>query len=301
MSKHILITGGTGFIGSALVPHWRAAGHRITVLTRDPARGARVLGNDVNLVREFVEVTEKVDWLVNLAGEGIADSRWTSSRKAALRSSRIGLTERLVRWAQATDQHFELVLTGSAVGYYGSVPGATPSFTETSPAGTGFAASLCIDWEQAARPLLERAERVIWLRTGIVLGTHGGMLKRMWLPFSIGLGGPIGSGDQVISWIHRDDYIRALDFLTEHPVSGAVNMTAPYPSSNGEFTSTLGKALHRPTVFPMPSLVAGLLFGEMSELLLQGQKATPSALISAGFSFRYPNLGQALEEIAAEW
>ena len=127
------------------------------------------------------------------------------------------------------------------------------------------------------------------------------MLKRMWLPFSLGLGGVIGSGDQIISWIHRDDYIRALDFITEHSLSGAVNMTAPYPAMNREFTRTLGRAINRPTLFPMPAFAAGMVFGEMSELLLQGQKVLPTALMTAGFTFQYPNLSQALEVIAAEW
>ncbi|MEC9256348.1 MAG: TIGR01777 family oxidoreductase [Pseudomonadota bacterium] len=301
MSKHILITGGTGFIGSKLVPHWVSHGHRITVLSRDPARGKRLLGDEVSFVKDFSEVTDKIDWLVNLAGEGIADKRWSESRKAELRASRVTLTESLVRWAKSSGQHFELVLSGSAVGYYGSVPGSTPSFNESYAPGTGFSANLCIEWEQAADALQEISERVVWLRTGIVLGQHGGMLKRMWLPFSLGLGGVIGSGDQVISWIHRDDYIRALDFITKHSLSGAVNMTAPYPATNREFTRTLGNVLHRPTLFPMPAFAAGMVFGEMSELLLQGQKVLPTALLTSGFTFQYPNLSQALEVIAAEW
>lgn len=301
MKKHILITGGTGFIGTALVPHWLALGHRITVLSRDPARGKRLLGPDVTFVREFSDIERKVDWVVNLAGEGIADQRWSEKRKSALRDSRIALTERLARWAVQTDQHPELVISGSAVGYYGSVPGDTPVFTEESAPGAGFAASLCIDWEQAIRPLQERSERLVILRTGIVLGEHGGMLKRLWLPFNAGLGGVIGSGDQVLSWIHRDDYVRALDFITQSTLSGPVNMTAPYPVSNSEFTSTLASVLSRPAIFPMPAFVARLLFGEMSELLLEGQKVSPGVLMANDFSWVYPNLRQALGHIADEW
>ncbi|MEK9713030.1 MAG: TIGR01777 family oxidoreductase [Thalassolituus sp.] len=301
MSKHILITGGTGFIGRALIPRWLAEGHNITVLTRDAARAHRILSAHVQTVADFNDIEGKVDRVLNLAGEGIADKRWSASRKQALRDSRIALTERLVRWAQSTGQKFELVLSGSAVGYYGSVDGASPVFSESSPPGKDFSACLCIDWEQAVKPLEAISERVVLLRTGIVLGPRGGMLQRMWLPFSLGLGGVIGSGKQVISWIHLEDYLRALDFLCDSSVSGPVNMTAPAPATNKELTQALASALHRPALMPMPEIMAKLVFGEMSDLLLKGQKVVPDMLADSGFSYMYPNLGQALGEVANAW
>jgi len=301
MSKHILITGGTGFIGRSLIPRWLAEGHSITVLTRDAARAHRILGAHVQTVVDFNDIEGKVDRVLNLAGEGIADKRWSASRKQALRDSRIALTERLVRWAQSTGQNFELVLSGSAVGYYGSVDGASPVFSQASPPGKDFSACLCIDWEQAVKPLEAISERVVLLRTGIVLGPRGGMLQRMWLPFSLGLGGVIGSGKQVISWIHLEDYLRALDFLCDSSVNGPVNMTAPAPATNKDLTQALASALHRPALMPMPEIMAKLVFGEMSDLLLKGQKVVPDMLTDSGFSYMYPNLGQALGEVADAW
>ena len=304
MSKHILITGGTGFIGSALVPRLLQAGHTITVLTRSPERANRQFQNTVSAVSavsSLSDVTSPVDWLINLAGEGIADKRWSDSRKQALRDSRIGLTESLVRWANDTDQQFELVLTGSAIGIYGGFAGAHPSCDESSPLGNDFSANLCIDWEAAGEKLSSRAKRVVRLRTGLVLGPNGGMLNRMWLPFSFGLGGTIGQGEQVLSWIHIEDYLNAIDHICSHSVSGAVNMTAPYPVSNAEFTAALASALKRPALLPMPTVMAKLAFGEMSELLLRGQKVLPEALLRDEFTFRYPNVRQALEQIASVW
>lgn len=301
MKKHILITGGTGFIGAALIKNWLELGHNITVLSRNPARGVRLLGPDVTFVREFSDVSGQVDWIINLAGEGIADQRWSERRKIALRESRIALTERLVRWVIQSDQRPELFISGSAIGYYGSVSSDIPSFTEDSTPGSGFAASLCIDWEYAVQPLQERCERVVIVRTGVVLGEHGGMLKRLWLPFNAGLGGMIGSGSQMLSWIHRDDYVKALDFIIQSELTGPVNMTTPYPVSNSQFTSTLAAVLKRPAIFPMPAFIARLLFGEMSELLLEGQKVMPSVLVEHGFKWMYPNVREALSHIADEW
>ena len=303
MKQRILITGGTGFIGSRLVERWWQQGHEVTVLTRRPAWANERWSGMVHAASDLAQLDGQYDRLVNLAGEGIADARWSDSRKAALRRSRIQLTEQLVDWAQASGQHFSVVLTGSAVGYYGGFDGddRRQSVAEDHAPGTDFSATLCRDWELAAEPLADISKRTVVLRTGIVLGPNGGMLQRMWLPFQFGLGGVIGSGQQMLSWIHMRDYCRAIDHICDSDVRGAVNMTAPTAVTNREFTKALGKALHRPTLFPMPSLAAKMAFGEMSELLLQGQQAIPAQLQKSGFRYEFDDLSRALDDIVSLW
>ena len=301
MSKRILMTGGTGFIGSHLIERWLSEGHDITVLTRRPEHVQKRWKGRVQGISEFAEAQGRFQWLVNLAGEGIADARWSDSRKQLLRESRVGLTERLVRWAEHSGQRFEVVLSGSAVGFYGGFPGAQPALTEACGPGRDYSANLCIDWEDAAAPLAKLSDRLICLRTGIVLGPRAGMLSRMWLPFRMGMGGIIGSGEQMISWIHIDDYCRATDFLLNADITGAVNMTAPVPASNADLTRALAGVLNRPACLPMPGFVASVAFGELSELLLKGQNVVPKNLSDAGFSWVYTDLRQALEQIARVW
>lgn len=298
MSDAILITGGTGFIGQMLVDRWLAAGHRITVLSRRPAWVAQRWLGRVQAVSSFNELSGRFDVVVNLAGEGIADRRWSAARKQALRHSRIDLTHNLVAWASRTGQRFRAVLSGSAIGYYGSFAGVDSyPLHEQDSAGQDFAARLCADWEDAAQPLAALSERLLVLRTGVVLGQQGGMLKRLRLPFSLGLGGVIGDGEQVLSWIHADDYCNAVDFLLQSDLAGPVNMTAPHPASNRDFTHTLAQTLHRPALAPLPAFAAKLLFGEMSDLLLKGQRVLPLQLQEQGFEFAYPQLAPALQQL----
>lgn len=304
MSKRILITGGTGFIGSRLVDDWLAAGHQVVVFSRRPHWVQQRWGDRVRSCNNLAQLNEPFDWLVNLAGEGIADRRWSERRKQQLRQSRVDLTRDLLDWAKRSDQRFELVLSGSAVGYYGSFANDDQQgkgLTEQQPHGDGFAAHLCRDWEQIAQEFDAISERLVLLRTGIVLGPRGGMLKRLWLPFRFGLGGVIGSGHQVLSWIHLNDYCRALHFICQSGIRGAVNMTAPKAVTNREFTQALGCELKRPTLAPMPTLVASTLFGEMSELLLQGQRVLPQVLLQHGFQYDFTDIHDAFRQIHADW
>jgi uncharacterized protein len=302
MSKRILITGGSGFIGSQLVAGWLADGHEVVVLTRQPQRLQQRLPG-VQTIAALDEAAGYFQWLINLAGEGIADQRWSPARKAVLRDSRIALTEALVAWAVRTRQSFEVVLSGSAIGYYGSARGVAGQarLTEDSPAGQDFAATLCRDWEQSVSSLQDMTERLVLLRTGVVLGNGGGMLGRLWLPFKMGMGGRIGDGSQYLSWIHISDYCRAVNALLDNSLalSGAINMTSPEAVTNAEFTRQLARALSRPALLPMPELVTRLLFGEMSVLLLEGQRVQPAQLQNAGFGWHYPSLQSALAEIVA--
>lgn len=294
MQERILITGGTGFIGSALVSDWLAAGHDVTVLTRRPEQ-TRQRWPAVTAVAGMDELQGPYDVLVNLAGEGIADQRWSAARKKALYDSRVRLTQALVNWAQSTHQHFRVVLSASAVGVYGATAHLhSPPLTESAPAGADFAARLCHDWEEAAASFQAVTDRLLILRTGIVLARDGGMLKRLWLPFSLGLGGVIGSGNQVLSWIHLHDYLRAVHYLLDSTVTGVVNMTAPNPVTNRTFTRALASVLHRPALLPLPTALAKLLFGEMSELLLQGQWVVPAVLEEQNFVFDFTDICQVL-------
>ncbi len=304
--QRILITGGTGFIGQTLINCWLAQGAVITVLSRRPAWVQRRWGGMVKSVSGFEQLSGQFDVLINLAGEGIADKRWTRARKQALQDSRIALTRDLAVWACRSGQRFRVVLSGSAIGYYGGYSGADDRpHGEQHAQGADFAAQLCADWEAAAEPLRSLTERFLILRTGIVLGIHGGMLKRLWLPFSLGLGGMIGDGRQNLSWIHLHDYCRAVDFLLSHDadssVNGVLNMTAPQPVTNHDFTHSLARALQHPALFPMPAFIAKLLFGEMSGLLLKGQDVRPQRLQTLGFKYDFADIDAALKDIVKHW
>ena len=297
----ILVTGGTGFLGQPLVAALVAAGHGVTLLTRDPARAAARWGAAVRRWPSLDAWQPEVafDAAINLAGAPIADLRWSAARKRLLRDSRIELTERLVQRARAAQCPPAVLLSGSAVGYYGDTGAA--ALTESAPAGHDFAARLCADWERAALAAESAGVRVCLLRTGLVLHASGGVLGRLLPLFRLGLGGRLGSGRQWMSWIHLDDWIAlVLRLLSDPQAHGAFNLTAPEPVTNAAFTRALGQALHRPTPLPAPAAALRLLLGERAQMLLASQRALPQNAEQLGYPFRFSSLGEALESLTSE-
>ncbi|WP_085701799.1 TIGR01777 family oxidoreductase [Pseudomonas sp. B15(2017)] len=296
---HILLTGGTGLIGRQLCRHWSGQGHRLTVWSRRPEKVAKICGAQVRGVAHLEDLgDEPVDVIVNLAGAPIADRPWTHRRKALLWSSRITLTESLLAWLENCGQKPSLLISGSAVGWYGD--GGERELTEDSPPVIDdFASQLCIAWEETAQRAEAMDIRVVLVRTGLVLSAEGGFLSRLLLPFKLGLGGPLGNGRQWMPWIHIDDQIALIDFLLHrNQASGPYNACAPNPVRNREFARTLGSVLHRPAFMPMPALALKVGLGEMSLLLLGGQRATPKRLLEAGFTFRFTDLRAALDDLS---
>lgn len=299
MDKSVLITGGTGFIGVALCRELLAKRYKLTVLSRQPAAKVRSLCGPVEVINslESLRAHAGYDAVINLAGEGIADKRWTPKRLQALLDSRIGFTKTLTRTIESWSKNPEVMVSGSAVGFYGDQGKAR--VTEDTPPHGEFTHRMCRDWEQAALKLEPLGVRVCLSRTGIVAGAGGGFLKRMVLPFKLGLGGRMGTGRQYMPWIHRDDVVSALIWMLETPeASGAYNVVSPNPVTNNEFTRCLADTLKRPAIFPVPASVLNIALGEMSRLLLTGQQAVPERLTNAGFTFRYPTLAKALEDAA---
>ena len=292
----ILVTGGTGFIGKALVRRLIHRGDEVTVLSRHPASVPAIFGNTVHAWGSLSAWTPETtfDAVINLAGEPIIDRPWTEARKQALRDSRIGITGQLLAAMAKATRKPTVFLSGSAIGIYGDTGSA--DITEQAPAADDFGARLCAEWEQAALPAEALGVRLCLLRTGLVLHADGGMLKKMRLPFTLGLGSRLGDGRQFMSWIHRQDYVEAVLFLLDHPeCGGAFNLTAPTPVDNRAFTGALAHSLHRKALLVTPELLLKPLLGERSLLLFGGQKVLPAALQAAGFHFRFPELADALE------
>ena len=297
---HILLTGGTGLIGRQLCRHWLAKGYRLSVLSRRPERVRELCGEGVRAVAVLEELgQEPIDAVINLAGAPIADRPWTRKRKAVLWSSRITLTETLVAWLESREQKPSVLVSGSAVGWYGD--GGERELTEESPpVNDDFASHLCIAWEETAQRAQALGIRVVLVRKGLVLAAEGGFLSRLLLPFKMALGGPIGNGRQWMPWIHIKDQIALIDFLVhQNATSGPYNACAPHPVRNAEFAKTLGQVLHRPAFLPLPAFVLRVGLGELSLLLLGGQRATPARLLAAGFTFQFTDLRAALDDLSA--
>jgi hypothetical protein len=300
MSRHILLTGGTGFIGRILCRELLANGDQITVLSRQSAADVRAVCGRVDALPDLAKLRghKGFDAIINLAGEGIADKRWSETRKQAIRDSRIELTQQLVEVVKTWLQPPQVVVSGSAVGFYGAQ--GDLEVTETTLPRDEFTHRLCSDWEQTAMELAGMGVRVCLSRTGIVVGPNGGFLQRMILPFKLGVGGKLGSGEQYMPWVHRQDVVGALLWmLTNEAALGAYNVVSPSPVTNATFTKTLGSVLRRPTILPAPAVALKLALGEMSGLLLTGQRAIPARLQAEGFEFHFTDLEPALEDAVA--
>jgi len=294
----ILITGGTGLIGRRLCKALLAQGHDLTVLSRKPESVAAKCGANVHAIAALDEWQPELtlDAIINLAGEPIVDARWTAQRKQILWNSRVTLTEQLVQRIAAAQHKPQVLLSGSAIGYYGDRGDAV--LDESAEAGADFAARLCAAWEAAALGAESLGVRVCLLRTGLVLSRQGGLLVRMLLPFKFGLGARIGSGKQWMSWIHIDDYVAMLlKLLNEVHARGPYNMTAPQPATNREFTATLATVLHHPAPFVMSAWFLKTLMGERACLLLEGQRVLPDRIEAAGYRFAITTLPDALQDL----
>lgn len=291
----ILLTGGTGLIGQALCQYWQRQGHELWVWSRDPHKVHRLCSGARSVQRlGDLDPAQPFDAVVNLAGAPIADRPWTAARRALLWRSRVELTRQLVDWIGQQPTAPRVLLSASAVGWYGD-QGDTLLTEASPPGGTDFGSTLCIAWEQEAERASTHGVRVACLRIAPVLAPQGGMLARLLLPFRLGLGGRLGSGQQWMPWIHLDDLVGLFDhLLRSNDAQGAFNACAPEAVRNSDFTRALGQALHRPTLLPAPAWALRLALGEMSVLLLGGQHLQPQRTQASGFRWRYPRLESAL-------
>lgn len=293
-----LLTGGTGLIGAEICQKLQAAGHTVIILSRQREKVHRRCGLSAIAITDLSEIGshEHVDVVINLAGAPIADARWSDKRKQILEQSRIDTTERLVEWMSKRDKKPAALISGSAVGWYGD-QGDTP-LSEHSGFHDEYGHQLCQRWEQAAFKAKEAGIRVCVVRTGLVLAKQGGMLQRLLLPFKMGLGGPISDGKQYMPWVHLEDIANLFIFLSKKSsLQGIFNGTAPTPVSNAEFTHVLASTLNRPAFMRVPACVLKVGLGELSELLLGGQRALPENARAAGFEFHYTELQSALNDI----
>jgi uncharacterized protein (TIGR01777 family) len=302
-AQSLLITGGTGFIGQGLCRALLADGHELTLLARDPLKTAYLFGGRVHCVTQLYDLDPgtRFDVVMNLAGERILGPRWTPARRRKLIESRIGTTGSLVAWIGQATHKPRLMISASAVGYYGVQDPSDPAvLTEAAAGRQDFVSEICRRWEDAARGVSTYGVPLAILRLGIVLG-HQGALPLMRLPFLAGMGGRLGSGRQVVSWIHIEDVLDAIAHIMANPnarsVEGIYNLTAPQPATQSEFARTLARVLHRPSLLPTPAGILRLILGEQAMLLLEGQRASPARLLKDSYRFHFPELEAALRDL----
>jgi uncharacterized protein (TIGR01777 family) len=299
----IFLTGATGFIGRALVPRLGREGHSVVVWARSPARAQGLLGGGVEIVvgdagsAAVTQALRGCHGAVNLSGEPLIGKRWTTPQRALLEQSRVQFTESLVNAMAANSARPGVLVSASAVGYYGNR--GDERLTEASSQGNDFLANLCSHWESAAQLAETKlGARVVIMRMGVVLGRGGGALSRMLPPFRLGLGGPIGSGRQYLPWIHVRDLVTVITTaLSDERYRGPLNLVAPQPVTSHDFAKALGGALKRPAVLPIPALGLKAIFGEAAGVLLDSQRVEPHALTTLGFRWEFPTLRSAFEEI----
>jgi uncharacterized protein len=297
----LVITGATGFIGSAVVDQLWSQYHSLSLLSRNPPREINVAKKqwlvwNPGVPGDWEYCVDGADGIINLAGEPIAAKRWTEARKEKIRSSRLDSTRALVRALAKAKIKPKFLINASAVGYYGAR--GDEAITEESASGTDYLARVCVEWEAEAKKAESEGVRVVLLRTGIVLDRGRGALAKMVPPFKFFAGGPLGSGNQWMPWIHIEDQVGLLLFLMNNEnAHGPFNCTAPNPVIMAEFSKTLGETLNRPSWATVPGGVLALVLGEMSEILLNGQRALPQAALKLGYQFRYPHLLPALQSL----
>ena len=304
----IIIAGGSGFLGQALAEALLAAGHHVQILTRQPSSPAHGHARTHERITWTPDGTANGPWasacsgadlIVNLAGESIAAGRWTATRKARLRDSRVLPTRSLAQLFARDPNPPAALISASAIGYYGNRGSET--LTEDSGPGRGFLADLSVAWEREALAAGKSGARVVLLRTGIVLDPREGALAKMVPPFRLFAGGPFGSGRQYMSWIHRDDWVSLAKWAIDTPaVRGPLNLSAPSPVTNADFARALGRALHRPAFIPAPGLALKIILGEMAgPLLLESQRVVPAKALDGGFRFAHQDLDEALADLLA--
>jgi uncharacterized protein (TIGR01777 family) len=297
----VFVTGGTGLIGVRLVRRLRKRGDQVAVLSRQADAWRRV-GPDVEIINgdpteagPWQESVAGCDAVVNLAGAGLFDKRWTAKYKATIRDSRVRATENVVA-ALARQPAGKVLVSGSAIGYYG--PHGDEELDESSPPGTDTVAHVCRDWEAAATAAESGGVRVVLLRTGIVLDPRGGAFKQLLTPFKLGAGGPVGSGRQIMSWIHHADEVGLILLALDNAEArGPLNATAPRPVTNKEFGKALGRALHRPAFLPTPAFALRLVLGEVAEVVTTGQRVLPRRAEALGYQFQFSEIDSALTQI----
>lgn len=298
---HILITGGTGFIGSELIKHF--TGHQLTVLTRSISQAKKALKHadfsNIHYISKLSDLTDlnHIDTVINLAGEPIANKRWSSHQKDKICSSRWEVTQQLVELIKKSQSPPHCLISGSAVGIYGDKKNQHV-YENSTLAEQGFPYRVCQQWENIALQAQSNNTRVCLLRTGVVLGAQGGVLAAMLPPFQFGLGAKIGSGEQYIPWIHLQDAARAIAYLTQHKqAKGVFNLSAPHPVTNSTFTQCFAKTLKRPAFLTSPKWLMNIVMGESSQLVLESVRAKPKRLTEIGFTFTYSHLEPALKQI----